>query len=330
VKGNGIGSILHVSGFHLAVALEKGRVFMWSEVAGEEWTDPTTCGDKANWECHFQAPSNCSRAHLRAGSSGGGGSAGAANYQEVEMHHSLMGVASPTVPAALSALLRSEAPGMSEAEMKYWWRGQSVAYLMRFNHDTVREVRRMRKDPSLVVVAPDNRTLVAASSSSSSSSSSVRVPFPPGLVHAHVRHGDKYTEMTLQGTARYLAAAQALVITQPTAFRRILFVSTEDEAVLSEAQDAAKDGWSIVHSDIKRSNSGPLAQVLDLGKDRAGYTTRTHLLQLLMSLECDAWIGTRGSNWNRLIDELRCIWVDKCKQPYVEVGTPESWVDYNW
>ena len=23
------------------------------------------------------------------------------------------------------------------------------------------------------------------------------------------------------------------------------------------------------------------------------------LLQLLMALECDAWVGTRGSNWNR-------------------------------
>ncbi len=44
-----------------------------------------------------------------------------------------------------------------------------------------------------------------------------------------------------------------------------------------------------------------------------------HLLQLLMSLEADAWAGTRGSNWNRLIDERRCVWVDKCPNAYVEV-----------
>ena len=42
-----------------------------------------------------------------------------------------------------------------------------------------------------------------------------------------------------------------------------------------------------------------------------------------MALECDAWVGTRGSNWNRLIDELRCVWVPKCAQPYVEVGERE-------
>jgi hypothetical protein len=40
-----------------------------------------------------------------------------------------------------------------------------------------------------------------------------------------------------------------------------------------------------------------------------------------MSLEADAWIGTRCSNWNRLIDELRCVWVDKCPNSCVEVGS---------
>ena len=53
-----------------------------------------------------------------------------------------------------------------------------------------------------------------------------------------------------------------------------------------------------------------------------------HLLQLLMALEADAWVGTRGSNWNRLIDELRCVWVDKCQGVYVEVGTIP--LDYSW
>ena len=31
-------------------------------------------------------------------------------------------------------------------------------------------------------------------------------------------------------------------------------------------------------------------------------------------------LGTLGSNWNRLIDELRCVWVPKCMQPYIELG----------
>lgn len=32
------------------------------------------------------------------------------------------------------------------------------------------------------------------------------------------------------------------------------------------------------------------------------------------------------SGWNRLIDELRCIWHPNCKSGYVEVGSDSSWV----
>ena len=34
--------------------------------------------------------------------------------------------------------------------------------------------------------------------------------------------------------------------------------------------------------------------------------TSQWLFQLYLALECDVWIGTRNSNWNRLIDEMRC------------------------
>jgi hypothetical protein len=43
-------------------------------------------------------------------------------------------------------------------------------------------------------------------------------------------------------------------------------------------------------------------------------------MDLLMALESDAWIGTRISTWGRIIDLLRCVWTDKCKNPYIEVG----------
>jgi len=38
VKGNGIGSIMHVTGYHFAVAVEEGRVFLFGPKSGEEWT----------------------------------------------------------------------------------------------------------------------------------------------------------------------------------------------------------------------------------------------------------------------------------------------------
>ena len=66
------------------------------------------------------------------------------------------------------------------------------------------------------------------------------LPWPRGLVHAHVRHGDKFTEMQLQGTAKYLNASYVLAQLQPLTTRPVLFVSTEDTAVLSEATAAVE------------------------------------------------------------------------------------------
>lgn len=87
------------------------------------------------------------------------------------------------------------------------------------------------------------------------------------------------------------------------------------------------DAWT-VYSHIDRLDTGPLPQL-----DRFGALHMTHqwLLHLWMALECDAWVSTRGSNWNRLIDELRCVLVGKCRAgPFLEVNVPHSWASYNW
>jgi hypothetical protein len=207
---------------------------------------------------------------------------------------------------------------------------------MRLNERTVAALRAMR-DPApgaggvpLQVVGPAYDKDKYTAGTRLLEDVRARFPFPPGVISAHVRHGDKHTEMALQPTARYFEAAQAhIIINSPFAARRAMFVSTEDEGVLREAEGYAPD-WVVVYSKIPRANTGPVSQVVELGQSRAGVTIRTHLLQLLMALECDAWVTTRGSNWNRLIDELRCIWVDKCKNPVWDVGTAESWADYNW
>jgi hypothetical protein len=42
-----------------------------------------------------------------------------------------------------------------------------------------------------------------------------------------------------------------------------------------------------------------------------------------LALEATHFVGTRGSNWNRLIDELRTVWPAHeigCCNTYIEVG----------
>ena len=76
--------------------------------------------------------------------------------------------------------------------------------------------------------------------------------------------------------------------------------------------------WVVYTSNIHRINGSPFVQLKTFGRTEM---TLQWILQLWMALECDVWVGTRSSNWNRLIDELRCSLVDKCQYPYIEVGT---------
>ena len=270
--------------------------------------DETTCGSVRNWGCFFRAPSQCSLAHVTP-----------ANSQVDTM--------TGGVPAPLQGMLDAAAPGMTPAAQKYWWRAQSVAYLMRLNDATLAAVRQLRTDALMISLWPAD----ASGGAPLTAAAARAIPLPPGAIHAHVRHGDKYTEMALQGTERYTNASVALTLAQPFTLKRILYVSTENPAVPGEAEvHLANQAFSVVSYKIRRSNTGPLTQIVDLGAANAGQTTISHLQQMVMSMECDAWVGTRGSNWNRLLDELRCVWVDKCGLPFTEVGTPESWADYNW
>ncbi|KAF8477550.1 hypothetical protein BDZ91DRAFT_709453 [Kalaharituber pfeilii] len=50
--------------------------------------------------------------------------------------------------------------------------------------------------------------------------------------------------------------------------------------------------------------------------------------QLIISLECNIIIGSRGSGRNRMIGEWRCVYGTKarvCKASFIEVGQFEDW-----
>ena len=62
-------------------------------------------------------------------------------------------------------------------------------------------------------------------------------------------------------------------------------------------------GWVMYMSKVQRMNTGPGQQLAKFGRTTMSVQW---LYQLFLALECDVWIGTRNSNWNRLIDEMRC------------------------
>jgi len=186
---------------------------------------------------------------------------------------------------------------------------------MRLNDGTLAAVRAMRRDPRLHYFTKGRP---------------LPFPLPAGAIAAHIRGGDKATEMALVPAPRFVGAAADLIERQPTAFSRVLFVSADDPADIAAARAGGESrGLRFAYTHRPRQPGGHSLAVWEVQTEGVTEKTLGHLLQLVMALEADAWIGTRGSNWNRLIDELRCVWVDKCVNPYVEVGGPVKDL-YDW
>ena len=341
---------------------------VWHPQAGSDYINPEICGDVKNWNCYFQQISNCtpytpshSSTSLPASVNTTNGTSIARTRKAVirgTYRINATSIVRPkpvavgstfslafneelkyNPPADLRALfvdnrhfgdfvptvfvkaLQIHSPGMTAYEMKYWWRAQGIAFLMRLNADTLTGVWALRQKKLATTASKPAQT------PSLDTSGSDFLPLPRGTISAHVRHGDKYTEMELMPWSSYFTAAQGLGSRHPLGVSPNIFVSTDDPGVIDEAiATTAGTAWRAIYSSITRISTREtgVKPLLDL----AGNLVHLHLLQLLMALEADAWVGTRGSNINRMIDELRCIWVPKCQFPYVEVGKYDE--EFGW
>ena len=316
----GLGSEMHVIGAMLAFALENNHTLVLSPRACNSYTDGAGC------ELLFQPMSNCnyhtiikdhpnptiiSRTSLVIGSTT---KLKSALHLVQQYPINLKETLSQIVPRRLKAVLQSKIPNISKDQIKFWWRAQSVAYIMRLNTDTIRAVVRHRTDQSFHYHTNCNTT---------------PFPLPANTIAMHIRGGDKWKEMTLVPPSKYIATAVGLFENMPLSFSsRSIFVSSDYEAAIQEtSHNAEKMGLSVTYSHVYRPSGG---QDIDVWRKTPNKLKITHtlLLQLLMSLEADSWIGTRASCWNRLIDELRCVWIEKCPNQYTEVG--DSYEGYNW
>ena len=312
---SGFGAQMHVTGAMLGYAIEKGYIMILSPYSCKYFTDVSRC-DKG-CSCLFRPISSCdynslvnTTSHLNKITSfseilDGGVIRENFNNDEVVRY---------TVPTVLKVALRSKLPSMTDDQIRYWWRAQSIAFIMRLNNATLRAVSRMRHQQSLHYV---------------SRKAKLPFPLPSTSISIHIRGGDKYREMSLVSPYRYIQAVLDIFKQMPMSYSsRTLFVSADDENSLQEArQYAEKAMLPFIYSKIDRMSGG-----FDLShwKQQEDIETHIHghLLQLLMSLEAGVWIGTRSSNWNRLIDELRCVWVDKCSNLFIEVG--DAFERNNW
>jgi hypothetical protein len=167
---------------------------------------------------------------------------------------------------------------------------------------------------------------------------------PKNLITVHIRWGDKGKEMKLSSIYKYIAAIEEILRKRRTRMSKNqhvptykdtgytilldtntdieietidhdevnIFLATEDPEALDEFQKAAPKVWNIyidqyyIENLEYRNNIGNIYNVNTMVA--AQYNGKTGLLalgSLLVAMEANDYVLTTGSNWSRLINELR-------------------------
>ncbi|CAI5527653.1 unnamed protein product [Closterium sp. Naga37s-1] len=117
-------------------------------------------------------------------------------------------------------------------------------------------------------------------------------------MQVHVRLSDKASEMELHPLPAFMLVASRLRQHQPDL--KHAWLSTEVQSVIDETSDFPS--WTFFYTNASRVQS---AQQMKDEQESAQQPIANIFANLLITAECDYFIGSLGSNWNRLIDELR-------------------------
>jgi len=227
---------------------------------------------------------------------------------------------SPTPPDLRDGFHPGNAPGvvgrflagprLDPVARTYWWRAQSATWISRLRPAVAAAVRRRFHE-----LYPGG--------------------VPGGCVSVHARIGDKHVEVGPSPFVDYWRAATTLVKEHPLWLGRCVVLTTETSGYVDAAREAAaRDGYRLIVADVARTEAegGPHANTRLL---RSPWEEmRDSLAHLVAALHGDAFVGTRSSNWCRLIDELRSTVAGKAAAPFVDlhVGTRRSrnGNEYGW
>ena len=288
---SGLGSMVHVATAFLALAWERDHVLVYAPDFASGWTDGAYCAGRHSLECFFQPLSRCAP---------GGVLPEGARAVDVGDGEDVVN----RIPEAWHDAfqrdweIRAALPGADrDVGVKYWWRAQAAAYLLRLNVRTSNELTLRRRWLAEHAIVP--------------------LPLPANTFSCHVRHSDKGREMPLFDFVTYANAVHR----QADAHRILnphVFVSTEDPKVVDDARMTF--GTRALVVPYERTNPPTLTAHMAGGANE----TLHGLLNLWISLEATYFVGQLGSNWNRLVDELRRVWPgehhDGCCTRYIEVG----------
>lgn len=146
----------------------------------------------------------------------------------------------------------------------------------------------------------------------------LKLVFPNGvptkLITVHIRWGDKKVEMKLVPIEEYIEGVHQL-LQKRSSHRNTtavsIYLATEDPKAVAEFKEKAPPNWTLYVDqyyfdmlEFRKKydvyNQGPQTSIQTKG--RAGLVA---LGSLLLAMEADDFVLTTGSNWSRLMNELR-------------------------
>eukprot|EP00435_Cladocopium_sp_Y103_P056160 s363_g18.t2 len=281
----GIGSQLHLLGQALALAMHLGRILVIpNKDSQRHFEDPTFCPGEAGWHCWFQHITWCKPR---------------GDVLKIYGFPEHGGFKGKDVPEVFHPLLKCSP--VKPRFWFYWWRAQSIAYLIRFNQKTRTALDQLRSETLFQCKEHVKAKLLE-----------------PGMISAHVRHGFKLWEAKIFEFEDYVEQMDALaagnqklrvlykeVAESNTSFtfpseayaRRAVFLSTEDPLVVVKALKlcAAKDPWKVIYTKVDRNNKDSWMHVEKRGAARR--EVMLAMMNLELALEADAWVCTLTSNW---------------------------------
>lgn len=290
---HGIGSNVHCMGQALSHAMNLNRVLLLAEDHVHPYYDPEFCNTSSSFhDCYFEPLSSCSISDAAAVL--GSKSIAYEDLNEVpptSFTNSSNNPEDKVVKLTNIPAERSVVPRVFDAflitspidprKFYYWWRAQSVAFLIRPNAKLYAEM-----DARKSVLFPNT--------------------IDRGTISCHIRHGDKWIETQLVEDTVYVKAIEHVYQRgnyEGSHLGRNVFLSTEDPE--SVKHFLGLKHWKTSYLDIPRKPDHTKTTV-EYAKELGPAHDMIHsMINLDLALQCDAWVGTLSSNWCRLIDELR-------------------------
>lgn len=153
---------------------------------------------------------------------------------------------------------------------------------------------------------------------------------PNDMIAVHIRWGDKAKEMKLVGLEEYINAIKLVIANHSISQPSIYLVTENADAVemVKKEISSLNSSWKIYShghflTDYERKQLGHRVPTGQIGK--------ANLISLLIAMESKYYVLTTGSNWSRILNELRTNVVDQvCNKCTAMVDLQHEGTHSNW